>query len=149
MKWYSWSIYIKNFPNLTTYIVLKPGFLLRSVDCCERGFIIICFNGHLVSEFYQIRYPFRLRIRTRSWFVLLLEFSHWPPSGIALIYFSTSKSLNWYEELHLLICSLSEHRPEEARVLYLEICGALNRRSIRGITQFLLVIQSVQLQNPQ
>ena len=57
--------------------------------------------------------------------------------------------MNCYSALSLLICLLSRHQPEEARVRYLETRGALNRRSIRGVIQFLLVIQSVQLQNPQ
>ena len=54
--------------------------------------------------------------------------------------------LNYYAVLRLLICSLSRHRPEEARVRHLETHGALNSRSIQGISQFWLVIQSVQLQ---
>ena len=58
-------------------------------------------------------------------------------------------SLNYYAVLRLLICSLSGHRPEEARVSYLETRGALNRKSIQGISQFLLVTQSVQLRNTQ
>ena len=58
-------------------------------------------------------------------------------------------SLNYYAVLCLLIFSLYIHQPEEARVHYLETRGALNSRSIQGISQFLLVIQSVQLRNPQ
>ena len=58
-------------------------------------------------------------------------------------------SLNYYAVLGLLICSLSGHRTEEAQVRYLETRGALNIKSIQGISQFLLVIQSVQLQNLQ
>ena len=58
-------------------------------------------------------------------------------------------SLNYYAALRLLIFSLYGHQPEEARVRYLETRGALNSRSIQDIRQFLLVIQSVQLQNPQ
>ena len=54
--------------------------------------------------------------------------------------------LNYYAVLCLLICSLSGHQPEEARVRYLETRGALNSSSIQGMSQFLLVIQSVQLQ---
>ena len=57
--------------------------------------------------------------------------------------------LNYYAVLRLLIFSLSGHRPEEARVRNLETRGALKSRSIQGISQFLLVIQSVQLQNCQ
>ena len=53
--------------------------------------------------------------------------------------------LNCYAVLCLFIFSLSGHRPEEARVHYLDTSGALNSRSIQGISQFLLVIQSVQL----
>ena len=51
--------------------------------------------------------------------------------------------------MRLLTCSLSGHQPKEAQVRYLESGGALNRKSIQGISQFLLVIQSVQLWNPQ
>ena len=54
--------------------------------------------------------------------------------------------LNYYAVLSLLIFSLSGHQPEEAWVRYLETRGALNSRSIQGISQLLLMIQSVQLQ---
>ena len=57
--------------------------------------------------------------------------------------------LNSYAVLLLLICSLSGHRPEDSLVHYLETHGALNIKTIQGISQFLLVIQSVQLRNPQ
>ena len=53
--------------------------------------------------------------------------------------------LNYYAVLRLLIFSLSKHRPEEARNRYLETRGAPNSKSIQGISQFLLVIQSVQM----
>ena len=53
---------------------------------------------------------------------------------------------NYYAVPRLLICSLSGYQPEEARVCYLETHGALNSRSIQGISQLLLMIQSVQLQ---
>ena len=99
--------------------------------------------------FYRVWYPVRLKIRTRYWSVSYLEFSRWPPSGSALISCRNIKNLTFYEVLRLLIWSLSVHRPEEARFRYLETCGALNHRSIKGISQFLLVIQSVQIQNPR
>ena len=54
--------------------------------------------------------------------------------------------LNYNAVVRLLICSLSGHRPEEARVRYLETRGALKSRSIQGISQFLVLIRSVQLQ---
>ena len=54
--------------------------------------------------------------------------------------------LNYYAVPRLLICSLSGYQPEEAQVRYLETRGALNSRSIQGISQPLLMIQSVQLQ---
>ena len=54
--------------------------------------------------------------------------------------------LNCYAVPRLLIFSLSGHQPEKAQVRYLETCGALNSRSIQGISQLLLMIQSVQLQ---
>ena len=44
-------------------------------------------------------------------------------------------ALNYYAVPLLLICSLSGSRPEEARVVYLETRGALNRISIQGISQ--------------
>ena len=43
--------------------------------------------------------------------------------------------LNYYAVPRLLIFSLSRYRPEEARVRYLETRGALNIRSIKGISQ--------------
>ena len=79
----------------------------------------------------------------------LLDFNCWPPSGSVLISCSTIKILNCYAALCLLICSLYRHQPEEEQVCYLETRGALNRRSIHGIIPFLLVIQSVRLQNTQ
>ena len=54
--------------------------------------------------------------------------------------------LKYYAVLRLLIFSLSGHQPEEAWFRYLETRGALNSRSIQVTIQFLLVIQSVQLQ---
>ena len=60
-----------------------------------------------------------------------------------------AKNVNCYAALRLLFFSLSGHQSEEARVRYLETCGAINPRSIQGISQFLLGIQSVQLRNPQ
>ena len=45
--------------------------------------------------------------------------------------------LNYYAVLRLLICLLSGNRPEEARFRYLDTRGALNSRSIQGISQFL------------
>ena len=50
--------------------------------------------------------------------MLFLEYSYWTPSRRALIYFSTSKSLKFHAAIHVLICELSRHRPEEARVRY-------------------------------
>ena len=54
--------------------------------------------------------------------------------------------LNYYAVPRLLIFSLSVYRPEEAQVCYLETRGVLNSRSIQGISELLLMIQSVQLQ---
>ena len=74
----------------------KPGFLLRIVDCCEQDFILALFNGHLVSDFYWVRYPIRLRIRTRSWSVLYLEFSCWHSEGSALFFCSPIRIWLWF-----------------------------------------------------
>ena len=54
-------------------------------------------------------------------------------------------SLICYAVLHFLIGLLSGHRTEEARIRYLETRGVLNSSSIQGISQFLLLIQSVHL----
>ena len=45
-------------------------------------------------------------------------------------------ALNYYAVPCLLICSLSGYQPEEARVRYLETCGALNSRSISVLANF-------------
>ena len=144
-----WSIYTQNLSNLTIEIILKTRLLLSVGNCCEQGFILIEISRNLEAKFYRVRYPFRIQIRTGSWYVTFLEFCCWPTSGRALISGSTIKILNCYAALRLLIWLLSGHWPEEARVRYLETHGALNRKSIRGISQFLLVMQSVQPQNPQ
>ena len=74
----------------------KPGFLLKVVDCCEQGFILIEIDGRLVLEFYWVRYPVHLKIRTGSWSMSHLEFGCWPYSGSASFFCSTIKSWLWF-----------------------------------------------------
>ena len=94
-----WVVWVGVIWKRLKITLWKSGFILRVVDCCERGFIIFYVDGHLVLEFYWVRYQIRLQIRTRSWYVLLLEFSCWPPSGSTLFFCSTVKIwfLLWIE----------------------------------------------------
>ena len=110
------------------------------MDCFERFLILDYIGGNLETELYRVQQPIRLIIRNRPWSVL-------SPSGRALNFLLHILSLNYHAVLRLLICLFFVNWPEEARVRYLETRGALNSRSIQGISQFFLVIQSVHIRN--
>ena len=146
MKWDDLvCLNIRKIPNFTSELVLDI-----SRFCIYRGlFQLNLFQwwcvGHVVTKCPSVRSKVMDELRTvrggcRIGSLVVEAQQEAPYAFSPRIY-----HLNYYAVLRLLICSLSGHGPEEARVRYLETRGALNSRSIQGISHFLLVIQSVQL----
>ena len=159
MRLFCLSIYIRNIPYWTTVIQRYKKKTENPLRTSKRT--VCCFSEGIPLNLLTLIQVSDILSGTQSGNQLANRLGLCSRSGLPVIAETAStcwvftsnyfmlimiQELNYYAVPRLLICSLSWYWPEEACVRYVETRGALNSRLIQGISQLLLMIQSVQLQ---